>query len=395
MNPLKPKRALRNPATWVAALSFMIAPVAMARPAVAPIPAAEASVSSAAIAQTTVIALDAQPTLAELVPTLANKRAIFVGEQHDRYDHSLIQLEFIRRLHAINPRIAIGMEAFQQPFQAVLDDYVAGRISEEQLLRQTEYYQRWGVDYRLVDPILRFAREHQLPVIALNVRRELTRRVASTGMANLPTDMKNELPAEMQPPSPEYRRRLEAVFALHEGSDDGNFDHFVDAQLLWDEGMAERAARFLAENPEYQMVILAGNQHIAWDDTIPGRLKRRLPIDTATILNSWSGHVDAGLADYLLIPEPQSLAPSGRIGIAIEEGTEGVSITACDEGTDCSEDSIMPGDRIVRVDDAAVSSIADLRLSLRSKLPGDTVEVQIIRPLDSGLAALTHVVTLR
>ncbi len=373
----------------------MVAPVLMARPAVPPLPGAESRVNSAAIAQTTIIALDAQPTLAELVPTLADKRAIFVGEQHDRYDHSLIQLEFIRRLHAINPRIAIGMEAFQQPFQAVLDDYVAGRISEEQLLRQTEYYQRWGVDYRLVDPILRFAREHQLPVIALNVRRELTRRVASTGMANLPSDMKSELPPGLEPPSPEYRRRLEAVFALHEGSNDRNFDHFVDAQLLWDEGMAERAARFLVENPGYQMVILAGNQHIAWDDTIPGRLMRRLPIDTATILNSWSGHVEAGLADYLLMPEPQSLAPSGRIGIAIEEGTEGVSITACEEDTDCSEDSILPGDRIVRIEDTAVSNIADLRLALRSKLPGDTVQIQIIRTQDSGTAALTHAVTLR
>ena len=214
-------------------------------------------------------------------------------------------------------------------------------------------------------------------------------------MANLPADMKNELPPGMEPPSPEYRRRLEPVFAMHEASDDSNFDHFVDAQLLWDEGMAECAARFLAENPGYQMVILAGNQHVAWGDTIPGRLVRRLPIDTATVLNSWSGYVEAGLADYLLMPELQSLAASGRIGIAIEEGTEGVSITACDKGTDCSQDSIMPGDRIVGIDDAAVTNIADLRLALRNKLPGDIVQIQLIRPQDSGPATVTHAVTLR
>jgi uncharacterized iron-regulated protein len=395
MNMAKTNWSIRLGCSCLLVLNLAVAPLVLARPAPGPAQENAPDVGSDALAQTTVIALDAQPTIASLVPALATKRAVFIGEQHDRYDHSLIQLEFLRRLHGLNPLIAVGMEAFQQPFQAVLDDYLAERIGEEQMLRQTEYYQRWGVDYRLVAPILRYAREHGLPVIALNVPRELTRKVAQDGIANLPPALKRELPEQIEPPSDAYRRRLEPIFALHKGSEEENFDYFVDAQLLWDEGMADRAARFLAQNPEYQMVILAGNQHVAWGDTVPGRLQRRLPMATAAILNSWSGPIEAGLADYLLMPEQQALAPAGRIGIAIEEDSDGVNVLACNEGTECSEKSLLPGDRIVNIDKTPVSAIADLRLALRDKRPGDIIEIEVARQQDSGQTSLTHAITLR
>jgi uncharacterized iron-regulated protein len=388
----KPLRARATRA--LAVLACVLAPIAMARLTMPSTHLPDADQSILAVAETPVLALESQATIATLVPGLAGKRAVFIGEQHDRYDHHLIQLEFIRRLHAINGRIAIGMEAFQQPFQGALDDYVAGRISEEQMLRRTEYYQRWGVDYRMIAPLLRYARQHRLPVIALNVPVELTRQVAESGIAALPGELQGDLPEHMEPPGPAYRRRLEAVFALHPNSGEKVFDHFVDAQLLWDEGMAERAASFLAAHPDYQLVVLAGNQHVAWDDTIPGRLARRLPIDTATILNSWHGPLEAGLADYLLMPEQQALAPAGRIGVSIEEVSGGVSVASCSRGVDCEGIGIRPGDRIALIDDQPVKDIADLRLALWDRLPGDTVHIGVIRPQGSGAASSTYAVTL-
>ena len=52
-----------------------------------------------------------------LVAQLATNRVVFVGEIHDRYDHHLNQLEIIKRLHELDPNLAIGVEYFQQPFQ--------------------------------------------------------------------------------------------------------------------------------------------------------------------------------------------------------------------------------------------------------------------------------------
>jgi uncharacterized iron-regulated protein len=103
---------------------------------------------------TPVLDLGAMPDLEGIIPRLADKRVVFIGESHNRFDHHLTQLAIIRRLHAIHPRLAIGMEAFQQPFQGILDDYIEGRLSEEEMLRGTEYYTRWRFDYRLYAPIL-------------------------------------------------------------------------------------------------------------------------------------------------------------------------------------------------------------------------------------------------
>ncbi len=129
------------------------------------------------IGATPALDLSAVSSLEALIPALAEKRVVLIGETHDRFDHHLIQLEIIRGLHAIYPELAIGMEAFQQPFQRHLDDYVAGKLSETELLRATEYYQRWRFDFRLYQPILSYAREHRLPLVALNLPGELTRKV--------------------------------------------------------------------------------------------------------------------------------------------------------------------------------------------------------------------------
>ena len=56
-----------------------------------------------------------------------------------------------------HPRLAIGLEMFQRPFQPHLDDYVAGRIGIDELLARTEYFDRWRYDARLYAPIFEFA----------------------------------------------------------------------------------------------------------------------------------------------------------------------------------------------------------------------------------------------
>lgn len=112
----------------------------------------------------------------ELIQRLLSKRVILVGEIHDRYDHHLNQLALLKALHAQDPNIGIGVEWFQQPFQPVLDAYLAGRIDEAEMLKRSGYYERWRYDYRMLRPILVFAKEHRIPVLALNAPVELTQR---------------------------------------------------------------------------------------------------------------------------------------------------------------------------------------------------------------------------
>jgi uncharacterized iron-regulated protein len=331
------------------------------------------------VEDTPALALDSFSTLQSILPGLADKRVVFVGELHPRYDHHLGQLEIIRRMHAQDPRLAIGMEMFQQPFQSVLDDYVTGAIDVDQMLRDTQYYRRWRMDFRLYAPILEYAREQGIPVIALNLPTELTRKVGRAGLQGLDDDERRQLPADTAPADEDYRQRIRAVFDMHPKHENQSFEHFLEAQLLWDEGMAERAAGYLETHPGYRMVVIAGNQHVAWGSAMPQRLQRRQSVPMATILNSWQGEVAPGLADYLLTPAERSLPPAGKMGVTFEEGETPVIVTACTRNGACADAGIKKGDRIAAIDNAMISNPADLRLALWDKRPGDTIHIAIVR----------------
>jgi uncharacterized iron-regulated protein len=173
------------------------------------------------------------------------------------------------------------MEMFQRPYQGIVDDFLAGRITEAQLLDQSEYDERWGFPWDYYAPLLRFAKTHRLPVLALNTPTEVTRKVASRGLESLTTPERESIPpvSEIRTDNVEYRRMVQEVYELHHQAGHGNsssFERFFTAQVLWDETMAETIAQFLTANPDYQVVVLVGQAHIVYGYGIPSRVARRL-----------------------------------------------------------------------------------------------------------------------
>jgi uncharacterized iron-regulated protein len=365
--------------TGLVAAAFWHATTAAMDSAAAALAPIESTADLPPVSASPVLQLDAFSTLEGILPRLTDARVLFIGEHHTRYDHHLIQLEIIRHLHRQGEPLAIGMEMFQQPFQSILDDYVAGRIGVNAMLRDTEYYRRWRLDYRHYAPILEYAREHGLPLVALNVPTELTRAVGRSGFDGLAEDQRKALPPDMRPADEAYRQRIRAVFDLHPNDGQQPFEHFLQAQLLWDEGMAARAASFLDEHPGHRLVVLAGNQHVAWGSTMPQRLQRRLAVPVVSILNSWEGTVGPGLADFLLMPAERALPPPGRIGALLDDEGDKLTITACMPDGACAEHGLKRRDRIVAIDRIDTDTIADLRLALWNKQPGDTISIDIVR----------------
>jgi uncharacterized iron-regulated protein len=319
---------------------------------------------------TTALDLSTATNLEGIIPALAGKRVVLVGETHDRYDNHLMQLEIIRRLYAVHPRLAIGMEAFQQPFQGIIDDYIAGRVDERQLLRNTEYYRRWRFE---------FAREHHLPVVALNLPAELTSKVGREGLAGLTAAERKELPNDIDRSDAAYEARLRKVFERHPGVDGHGFGNFVDVQLLWDEGMAERAADYLHAHPDYTMVVLAGEGHLAYGSGIPRRLTRRLNVESAIVLNDWDGMLEPDLADYLLLPQEQSLPPSGKFGALLDEDDGKLRVDRCLKDSPCKLAGLRHGDQIIAINGEAIADLADLRVATWDKRPGDSVTIKVRR----------------
>ena len=321
-----------------------------------------------------------------LLDAIAERRVIFVGKSHDRYEDHLNQLKVIEGLRRRGKDLAIGMEFFQQPYQGALDAYIAGEIEEPEFLRRTQYFDRWRYDYRLYRPILRYAREHRIPVIALNLESELTRRVGEVGIAGLNKAERARLPARIDRSDPAYQARIKAVYAHHPGSDKGSFERFMEVQLLWDEGMAERAARYLTANPKKTLVVLAGGGHIEYGQGIPKRLLRRLPVSSATLLSGGEREPDPALADYLLFPPRAELPHEGLLGIQLGEQIDarGAPVQAFGEGSGAKAAGLKEGDRIVRIGDQPVKGYADIRIALLDHRPGQRLPVEVRRKRGGG-----------
>ena len=181
--------------------------------------------------------------LSQVIKDVADRRIVYVGENHDNYANHAVQLEFIKAMSKSGAQIAIGMEMFQRPFQSVLDDFIKGAIDQKTFLKKTEYFKRWGFDYDLYKPILDYARDNRIPVIALNIEKEIVDSVAKEGIDALPPDVKAKIPQSMDFSDEQYRERLKKVFMAHESFKERNFDFFNQAQILWDESMSQSICR--------------------------------------------------------------------------------------------------------------------------------------------------------
>lgn len=215
-----------------------------------------------------------------LLDQLADAQVVYLGETHNSVADHKAQLAIIRGLFEREPKLAIAMEMFQRPFQDPIDRYLAGEITEAQLQKETEYRQRWGFDWEFYAPVLRFAKQHQLPVIALNTPREITKKVGRQGLESLTSEDYTFIPplAEIDVSNTAYRQKLKTIYEqFHPGpaSEEG-FERFFAAQVLWDETMAEKIAQTVRQQPDRIVVVLAGKGHIEQGYGIPDRVARRL-----------------------------------------------------------------------------------------------------------------------
>jgi uncharacterized iron-regulated protein len=254
---------------------------------------------------------------------LASARVVCVGEDHTNPHHHWVQLQVVRRLGKQWPHLALGMEMFQRPFQGVLDDYAAHRIDDAALRSRSGWEDRWGYDFNWYRPIIEAALDVHGALVALNAAKELTKQVVHHGLESLPPDERAQVP-ELDLTDQAHRAWFDALMEgmggseahgkkpqsepadqkAPEGGTDGaapempSADRVYLVQVIWDETMADTAAKWLASHADSRVVLLAGNGH-CHDSAIVNRLKRRGVKDVVsvrTVIDDGEGSVAEVLA---------------------------------------------------------------------------------------------------
>jgi uncharacterized iron-regulated protein len=260
------------------------------------------------------LATTAQSDLSLTIPQqsilkqLQAAKIIYLGETHDRQSDHQQQLAIIQALFKHKQQISIGMEMFQSQMQPLLDRYLAGKMTATELREQSEFDKRWGYPWEYYLPILEFAKANRLPVIALNTPGEIARKAARKGLESLTQIELQSIPpvAEIDRSNAKYQQMILASYQQHAGIvsiASKSFDRFYTAQLLWDETMAANTANFARQNPNYQMIVLAGSSHIIYGYGIPDRVLRRLKqpksIQKTVLLNLEEGLLQPEVADFI------------------------------------------------------------------------------------------------
>jgi len=208
----------------------------------------------------------------DLIGRLQDASIICLGEIHDSEAHHRLQLHLLKALFARDHRLGVGLEIFQRPFQKCVDDYLAGSIGEDELLRRTEYIERWGYDWSLYRPVVDYCRLQRIPVAALNVPQELTKQVSRLGYDALNTEDKAAL-AGIDFHVKEHREHWFAF--LNPDASVLAKERWYQVMTVWDGYMAASAAAFQKARGVHRMVVIAGDGHIAHGFGIPRRAARQ------------------------------------------------------------------------------------------------------------------------
>jgi len=280
---------------------------------------------------------------------------------------------------------------FPASSQKTLDSFIieGGNEDERTFLKNSDYYNVWRFDYRLYRDIINFARRKRIPVIGLNLERQIVAEVfRSGGTDGLEEAVKRSLPEDRDLDMAGYTERLSFMHTIHQQGDHGSGDEsgFIQAQGLWDETMAENIAAALRKWPNHKVIVLAGTQHTRKDSGIPPRVARRIPVSQASVLNITSDGAPANLeqvADIFFFSEEAVLPELPKIGIVLTPepngGSEFLEITEISPHGKASEAGLRVGDKLTKINGFEVKSTADLRIAMLDNVPGDTIDVAIIR----------------
>src|SRR5215468_2882743 len=353
--------------------------------------------------------LDRAALVNELVATNA---IVLLGESHTDVDHHRWQLHTLAALHATGGRIVIGFEAFPRRLQSVLDDWVAGKLTDEAFLKASEWRQVWGYDAALYMPLFQFARLNRIPMIALNVEQKLVSRIGQQGWEGVPAAEREGL-SDPAPASPAYQDELARVYLLKKALPPGTdplsvgasanpkepdeaavaealgqpeFKRFVEAQLTWDRAMAEALAGAKRKFSDATVVGILGSGHVAERYGVPHQLEA-LGVAGVTTLIPVSADaacmlVGTSFADALFtLPREDETLPSDRprLGVVLVEGDGAPRINRVVGDSVAEVAGLKVGDHVTRAAGLAIRNPDELVEVIARQAPGTWLPLSIRR----------------
>ena len=190
-------------------------------------------------------------TMAQILEAVGKNDVTFLGEMHDDAVGHALQFEVFKAAvekYSANRKITLSMEMFERDLQMVVNEYLAGLITEKKFMDDSRPWGNYKTDYR---PLVELAKEKGFPVIAANAPRRYVNMVSRGGrekLNSLSKEAKNFLPPLPYAQASEaYSKKFKALMGGAPEAQMG-LNNILDSQSLWDAGMAYNISQGIVKN---------------------------------------------------------------------------------------------------------------------------------------------------
>ena len=335
-------------------------------------------------------------TPAGVAERLEGARLVLFGESHTSMDVHRAQLQLLRELHASGRPLLIGLEMFPYTAQEGLDRWVAGLLTEPGFLELAHWYEHWGLHWGYYRDVFLFARDHGVPLVAVNAPREVVSAVHRKGLEELSVEEREHVPPSIDLESDDHRTLFRTYFleedgTIHSEMSDEQLEAMRAAQVTWDAAMAYNAVRSLeAHEEDAVMVVLIGSGHAAYGLGAERQARQWLEGEVASVIpvpiEDGDGErveaVQASYADFVwgLPPADQPLYPMlGASTVPAEGEASGRRVIFVPEDSVAERAGLAVGDVIVAGDGVVILDKETYNRTLASYRWGDRALFTVLR----------------
>jgi uncharacterized iron-regulated protein len=195
----------------------------------------------------------------KIVADCADADVLFFGEEHNDSAGHYLEAEIFKALHKqFGDKLALSLEMFETDNQLALNEYLTGKIPEDRFSKDVRLWSNYK-DYR---PMIEYAKQNHISVIAADPPRRYVNLVSRRGMKSLDSLSKDA--KKFLPPLPydtlsgRYRERFVEVMKGAPGSSSPNIYY---SQSLWDAGMSYSIYSYWKKNKDKKIFHCVGNFH--------------------------------------------------------------------------------------------------------------------------------------
>ena len=214
----------------------------------------------------------------DLAKELTDYNVIFFGEYHDNSIHHKLEAELLEKLIMLKPgKVTVSMEMFETDIADIMDAYLDGRLSEEDMIVKTRAWPNYSTDYK---PIVDIVKMNNLDFISANIPRRIAaarRRFGYDFKSKIQPSDTLYIPENQFVFENEYKElftdMMKMAMSTHPAMS-GIPEGLYEAQCIKDDAMAESISNYLSDKKNKIVIHYNGDFHSRYGLGTANRVKK-------------------------------------------------------------------------------------------------------------------------